>query len=175
MKRLNPETGKAFKYGDTRSDGKVFRTYISKRKKDGFFVEVWHSKEVFVKQHDAQKSLATKWRKIRASERSELIDKIKTNAGCAVCGYKDHPAALDFDHIDPATKKFDISKRFAMSSKKLLMEEIKKCRVLCANCHRIHSRENGHSFPKTGFNKSNRIDEIVAKWYQEKAIKETGE
>jgi hypothetical protein len=50
MKRINPNTGKPFKYGDTREDGKIFSEYKkSKIKKDGYFRENWVSKEYFNK------------------------------------------------------------------------------------------------------------------------------
>ena len=42
MKRLNPTTGLPFKRGNTRFDGKIFKSYnLSKVKKDGFFIENW--------------------------------------------------------------------------------------------------------------------------------------
>jgi len=47
MKRLNPNTGKPFKRGDTREDGYIFHTYQSKIKQDGFQVESWASPESF--------------------------------------------------------------------------------------------------------------------------------
>jgi hypothetical protein len=48
---------------------------------------------------------------------------------------------LDFHHIDPKTKKGQVTKllRDYRSMKKVL-EEIEKCVILCANCHRkIHA------------------------------------
>lgn len=53
--------------------------------------------------------------------------------GCAVCGEKDI-SCLDFHHID--NKKFNISKAINRYSIKQIQEEIDKCVVLCANCHR---------------------------------------
>jgi hypothetical protein len=41
MKRLNPETGEPFRYGDVRLDGKVFRQYQKTTDKSGFFHERW--------------------------------------------------------------------------------------------------------------------------------------
>ena len=43
-------------------------------------------------------------------ERRTALDTIKTQSGCVDCGYNEHPAALQFDHIDPKTKKFSISR-----------------------------------------------------------------
>lgn len=76
------------------------------------------------------------------AERRAMVDRIKMDAGCKVCGYNEHPAALDFDHRDPATKKFRIA---GSLNRRLdtLLEEIAKCDVLCAICHRIKTFEEG--------------------------------
>ena len=47
MKRLNPETGKPFKQGDTREDGFLFWGYEPHVKKDGYRYEDWFSPEKF--------------------------------------------------------------------------------------------------------------------------------
>lgn len=50
-KRLNPETGKPFKMGDTREDGYVFKSYQPTiRKTDGYFMEAWRRPEALKKQ-----------------------------------------------------------------------------------------------------------------------------
>lgn len=57
-------------------------------------------------------------------------------AKCVDCGFSGHPAALDFDHVDPKTKSFNISVRL-MAPMKILVPEALKCEIRCANCHRI--------------------------------------
>jgi hypothetical protein len=49
MKRLNPETGKPFKCGDVREDGKVFHSYFAKNKisVDGYYYEHWEDEKIF--------------------------------------------------------------------------------------------------------------------------------
>lgn len=74
--------------------------------------------------------------------RRDLINKIKTERGCAVCGYNTHAAALDFNHIC-GNKLFSISQDPKVAMHKLLAE-IDKCEILCANCHRVHTYENKH-------------------------------
>jgi hypothetical protein len=72
------------------------------------------------------------------------VDKIKLSKGCEFCGYNNHPAALSFDHIDPSTKyRTKNGKRVNVAdmvkggrySWATIQEEIKKCRILCMNCH----------------------------------------
>ncbi len=74
------------------------------------------------------------------AHRHHWIDLYKKSNGCSLCGYNIHPSALCFDRL-PEYK--DSSKpnggiyrlydaRIALND---LLEEIKKCRVLCCNCH----------------------------------------
>jgi hypothetical protein len=74
--------------------------------------------------------------------RRELINKIKMERGCAVCGYNAHAVALDFDHVR-GVKSFNVSQDPKVALNKLLAE-IAKCDVVCANCHRIHTYEQRH-------------------------------
>ena len=54
---------------------------------------------------------------------------------CFKCAYDKCSKALEFHHKDPRTKSFNISHAYRYSRKKA-EEEIKKCLLLCANCHR---------------------------------------
>jgi 5-methylcytosine-specific restriction endonuclease McrA len=54
------------------------------------------------------------------------------NPGCPWTGPYE-PCQLDFDHIDPATKKVGVSQATSLGQAK---REINRCRVLCSNCHR---------------------------------------
>lgn len=57
-----------------------------------------------------------------------------------VCGYSRDIHALDFHHLDESTKKFGLSDRGMTRSWKKTEIEVKKCALLCANCHReVHS------------------------------------
>jgi hypothetical protein len=81
--------------------------------------------------------------------RKKWIDTYKISRGCDICGYNKHPASLCFDHL-PNFEKAEITKNgcskrscaggmFMMYGKKYdveeLISEIKKCRILCHNCH----------------------------------------
>lgn len=56
---------------------------------------------------------------------------------CETCGEGD-PIVLEFDHVDQSTKEFEISAMYGYALEKIV-NEISKCRVLCANCHRRHT------------------------------------
>lgn len=81
---------------------------------------------------------AAEWDRARRADNRKLLDDYKMARGCAECGYHDHPAALDFHHLDPSQKRFNIGS-LATGGHRIerLMAEIEKCSVLCANCHRI--------------------------------------
>jgi 5-methylcytosine-specific restriction endonuclease McrA len=58
---------------------------------------------------------------------------------CKICGYKVYLGALEFHHLDPSKKDIGFSK-FGRTSwdknKEKIIEELDKCVLLCANCHR---------------------------------------
>ena len=61
--------------------------------------------------------------------------------GCAVCNETDI-RTFEFDHINPITKKFNISQAVKLGYRwSDVEEEISKCRILCANCHKKHAAE----------------------------------
>lgn len=59
---------------------------------------------------------------------------------CCICGYDRSPNALEFHHLNPAEKDFGFgAKRANPSSWAAIVVELKKCVMVCANCHReIH-------------------------------------
>lgn len=75
------------------------------------------------------------------AQKRAFITAYKMSKGCEECGYNSHPAALTFDHINPDTKDFNVSD-YGQKSWEAILKEIAKCRVLCANCHNIHSSNN---------------------------------
>jgi len=61
---------------------------------------------------------------------------------CAHCGIvSEHRGIYDFHHIDSAGKKADPGSLMHYSWKRI-QQELDKCILLCANCHRIeHGKE----------------------------------
>lgn len=53
---------------------------------------------------------------------------------CKICGYDKTTAALQFHHLDPSQKEFELS-RAVTKSFDLAKPELDKCVLLCANCH----------------------------------------
>lgn len=76
----------------------------------------------------------------RDKNKRRVVDYLATHP-CVRCGFSD-PRALDFDHLNPAQKNRKVSAMVSGTPKwESLLEEIEKCQVLCANCHRIKTVE----------------------------------
>lgn len=64
---------------------------------------------------------------------------------CEICGYSRYIGALEFHHLDPTQKDFQMSTFSKKPIDELGRKELDKCKLLCANCHREeHSRLNGN-------------------------------
>lgn len=62
---------------------------------------------------------------------------------CEKCGYNKCNEALEFHHLNPETKLFDISSNCYNHKWSDVEKELDKCIMLCANCHReLHSEMN---------------------------------
>jgi len=68
--------------------------------------------------------------------RRKVKQLLVTEAGgrCRLCGYERCLAALEFHHLDPNAKEFGVSRRGARSID-ALRTEVRKCILLCSNCH----------------------------------------
>lgn len=54
---------------------------------------------------------------------------------CVDCGRRFPPCVMQFDHRDPATKKYVVS-RMITRAHATILEEVAKCDIVCTNCHR---------------------------------------
>jgi len=65
----------------------------------------------------------------------------KKQLSCVTCGF-DHPAALDFHHVEQKKSNRKLHKLISDGhTKKRILAEIEKCVVLCSNCHRVHHHD----------------------------------
>jgi len=87
---------------------------------------------------DRRKYLIKAVKKRRKALRTKSI-KLK-GGRCEICGYSKCLDALEFHHVDNNKKDFGISAKGYTRSWEKVKAELKKCKLLCANCHReIHS------------------------------------
>lgn len=54
---------------------------------------------------------------------------------CVDCG-ETNPVVLDFDHVDPKTKRWSVGGMLSRRTTTAVRREMSKCVVRCANCHR---------------------------------------
>jgi hypothetical protein len=104
-----------------------FVVYCEKNKK--------HIQEYAIRYHKAKNSK-------KRNNYKELKEQIIKDLGgkCTICNGVFHSAAFDFHHINPKEK--DHSIRHLMWRKKTTRdEELKKCILICSNCHReLHAK-----------------------------------
>ena len=72
-------------------------------------------------------------------QRRQWMRELKTDKPCADCGRVFPPEAMEWDHRPGTVKLFEVS-MMAGRSPKLILEEIAKCDLVCANDHAIRTR-----------------------------------
>ncbi len=67
----------------------------------------------------------------------EFVGLVKGHYGCVCCSEREI-VCLEFHHLDPLQKDIQIGSQRHLSSR--VIEELSKCIVVCANCHKkIHA------------------------------------
>ena len=123
--------------------GAQFTPYRSKNKycSSSCSRKAWYhnnpAKQSQINKQRNDKHYASRAQKIK--RRRHWLAKYKVSCGCQLCGYKEHHLALCFDHLDPSIKEFSVSSSRIGGSLKTLIQEVRKCRVLCCNCHMIYT------------------------------------
>ena len=80
-------------------------------------------------------------RKCRAEAVSRRRRKMKATlveeagGACRLCGYDGSMGALEFHHLDPAEKRFELNAKGVALALDTLRAEARKCVLLCSNCH----------------------------------------
>lgn len=105
-------------YADSEKRKEYHRTY---------YKAYYHRRKDIYKKSRAKSKLAN----------TTMINEYKSLRGCESCGYNANPVALDLHHVED-DKAMNVSAMSARHYKQdRVLEEMKKCIVLCANCHRI--------------------------------------
>lgn len=101
----------------------------------------------YMKQHyldnkEAYVARANTWNRTNRAKVREFIRSAKAKP-CVDCGVQYPYYVMQFDHLDPTTKKYDVgSMNWSYVSLATVAVEIAKCEPVCANCHaeRTHRR-----------------------------------
>ena len=96
--------------------------------------------KLWYKGNSRRRELLNKNANIRAHFITEFIRRHKLFCGCQRCGYKKSHYSLDYHHV--SDKKYQATKMKTLSIK-TVKKELRKCIVLCSNCHcEIHEELN---------------------------------
>ena len=106
--------------------------------------ETWREWYRDERNHKHHLALVSARRKRRIARHREVVLALKS-VPCADCGRAFPPEVMDFDHL--SHKKGEISSLMYTHGTNILLTELAKCEVVCANCHRIRTanRRKGQS------------------------------
>jgi hypothetical protein len=83
-------------------------------------------------------------------ENRRRINEIKASVSCVDCGQRFPAICMDFDH-QFGPKVEEVSRLLSNGRAwDVLAEEIAKCEIVCANCHRIRSDKAHYNKPRRG-------------------------
>jgi 5-methylcytosine-specific restriction endonuclease McrA len=81
--------------------------------------------------------VASREERKRYYEKKYKIINTAKEVPCLDCGNNFPVYVMEFDHIGP--KKKTVSSMAGRDSIKVLLEEMKQCEIVCANCHKIRT------------------------------------
>lgn len=73
--------------------------------------------------------------KINSISARILVELIKRECGCQICGKEKEPVLLDFHHF--GIKKHKVSDLVCWGRINQFLDEIKNCKIICSECHRL--------------------------------------
>ena len=103
----------------------------------------WHGLTDYVYVKSGKRYRCVKCRSEAVQKRREKTKKLLVEykgGKCEICGYNKCISALEFHHLDPNEKDFGIDAKGYTRSIEANKQEVDKCILVCANCHReIHA------------------------------------
>ena len=116
-------------YGKKRNG---FQTFCKDCNKENLKQHYKNNKETYVQRNKNKQNI----------NKTKLLEYLHDKS-CIDCGNSDH-RVLEFDHL--YDKKKDISRAIRDWSWISVLEEIKKCEIVCCNCHRIRTLQRANSY-----------------------------
>lgn len=111
-----------------------------------------YRKEYYQKNRAGMDASARKYILRRTQENRSYVDALRESP-CTDCGKCYDPVCMDFDHVI-GNKHKTISSMIPIASLESIKTEIAKCELVCANCHRIRTKNRGY---KGGRKKSDKL------------------
>jgi len=99
-------------------------------------VQLLNCSKATVSYHCSDKS-KQQYKTYRNINRKKSIKDLKALHGsqCSICGYNKCLSSLHFHHLDPSIKDGGVAELIYSKGKKAAIDEAKKCKLICANCH----------------------------------------
>jgi hypothetical protein len=137
-----PKDIKEFNKNKARKDGLSTMCKICNRE---------NSKKYYQTKGTSHKQYVVSKNKERKKDVKLYLLHIFLHSSCKDCGTKDH-RVFEFDHVR-GVKSYDVS---VMASRGISLEKVKeeisKCDIVCANCHRIRTYSRMHTYRNVDFN-----------------------
>ena len=109
-----------------------------------------YRRQHYLRHRDRYFSQANAQTRRNRADKLQRLREFLLNHPCVDCG-ETEVATLEFDHVDPSTKLMEVGRIIRHRNWSAVQDEIAKCVVRCANCHRrrtiaqqVASREAGH-------------------------------
>jgi 5-methylcytosine-specific restriction endonuclease McrA len=96
---------------------------------------------IYVKSEDRYRCVKCRCEAVKRRRERLKQELIAYKGGCCqICGYNKCESALEFHHLNPEIKEFGIGENGLTRSISKNKNEVDKCILVCANCHReIHA------------------------------------
>lgn len=111
----------------------------NKTKSDGLQVHCLACNRAYNKRHYKKNRRQYLERNLKTKKRIRDYVRKAKDKECADCGEKYHYCQMDFDHLDSNTKIENLSSLHKFGSIEKVKQEIEKCDLVCANCHRLRT------------------------------------
>lgn len=95
-----------------------------------------NKKRLDIKYRKKNKEKIKTYMRKRLDERIKFINSLKDKP-CMDCGKNYHPECMELDHV--SNNKFKNVSQLKLATMKKLIDEIQKCQLVCAICHRLRT------------------------------------
>lgn len=106
-----------------------------------------YAKSHYINNKDKYVQRAKKFSSNARQKAIQFVLEYLEGKSCIKCG-EDDILVLDFHHRDPSNKKYVVSLMISRNCVATIQEELDKCDILCANCHRkeTHKQQNTYKY-----------------------------
>src|SRR6266404_1472235 len=99
-----------------------------------------YNKDEWIRNNPQKIKDSGKQTRAKNKKRGQELVAVHKQSPCIDCGQQFPPEAMDFDHRDGVHKKENVAQMVSASySTQTIMEEILKCDLVCACCHRLRT------------------------------------